>query len=252
MKLVASMMTKNEMGRYLRPCIEHLLEFCDEVRVLDDGSTDGTREYLEATARVDVIANDGPPMFEHEGQARNRLLDWTLAGQPSHVISVDADEFVTNGAAVRRACGGDQGPGVWLLSIQEVWRADAQYLWLRHDGKWDMQSTSPLLWRAPRRAARHWRIPNVQMACGREPLAVRQVGRRGRRIEADVLHFGWTNVGERKARHQRYVEHDGGRFHNITHLNSIMWPDSRVRVQRREWPAALERWKVQLTTRVAA
>jgi hypothetical protein len=55
--------------------------------------------------------------------------------------------------------------------------------------------------------------------------------------EANVLHFGWTNVQDRQARYDRYVEHDGGRFHKNSHLESIMWADDQVQVTPRTWPA---------------
>jgi glycosyltransferase involved in cell wall biosynthesis len=45
-KLIASLIVRNELKRYLEPCVAHLLEFCDEIRVLDDRSDDGTREWL--------------------------------------------------------------------------------------------------------------------------------------------------------------------------------------------------------------
>ena len=79
------------------------------------------------------------------------------------------------------------------------------------------------------------------LACGREPMAVRTM--RAVPINATVYHFGWTNEAARAARYQRYVEHDGGRFHNRKHLDSIMLPDSQVRLKPTPWPPGLESWK---------
>lgn len=66
-----------------------------------------------------------------------------------------------------------------------------------------------------------------------------------------LLHFGWANVAERAARYERYVVADNGRFHARAHLDSIMWPDDRVTVERREWPDALDSVKADLVARVA-
>ncbi len=250
MNLVASMMARNEMGRFLPQCVESLLTFCDEVRVLDDGSTDGTLEWLEAHDQVAVTANTGEAMFEHEGKARNLLLDWTLRGRPSHVLAIDADEFVGDGAALREACS-DRRSTVWSLNIEEVWKADASAMWVRQDGGWRPHAI-PVLYQAPRHGGGLWRIQDRQLACGREPLAVRRIARLATPTGVSLLHMGWTNVADRAARYARYVEADGGKFHASQHLRSIMWGDRQVRLARREWPAGLERWKYDLTVRVAA
>jgi hypothetical protein len=36
------------------------------------------------------------------------------------------------------------------------------------------------------------------------------------------------------------MEHDQGRYHSRLHLQSIMYPDSRVTMWAEEWPPALE------------
>lgn len=245
MKLVASMMVgPGETSRYLPTVLELLAGFCDEIRIRcdSDEAITGHRTMVQRTK--------AGSFFAHEGQARQKLLDWTLEAQPTHVLAIDADELVTDGQAIRDACELDAGIGVWTLGIQEVWKADAGSLWLRHDGGWDMQARAPLLYRAPRKSGGLWRIQDRALACGREPLAVRQLAGRATRVNADVLHFGWTNVAERSARYQRYVTHDGGRFHSRAHLNSIMWEDRKVRLVRREWPEALTGYKVRLLERV--
>lgn len=235
------MVGPGEGERYLADCLAHLDEFCDAVRVVSEDPS--------LVIGDDVLEVPPGTFFRHEGRARQRLLNWTLEGNPTHILAIDADEFVTDGQAVRDACQLDRGIGIWTLGIQEVWKADAGSLWLRHDGGWDMQARAPLLYRAPRKAGGLWRIQDRALACGREPLAVRQLAGRAERLEADVLHFGWTNVAERAARYQRYVEHDGGKFHSRAHLNSIMAPDSRVRLARRDWPDGLAAYKDALVER---
>lgn len=244
MKLIASLMVgPGEHDRYLPTVLEVLREFTHEIRIVSEDPS------ITAQPGTAVKYAEEGSFFAHEGRARQALLDWTLKGEPTHILAIDADEVVTDGQAIRDACELDHGIGVWTLGIQEVWKADAGSLWLRGDGGWDIQSRAPLLYRAPRKAGGLWRIQDRALACGREPLAVRQLAGRATRCSADILHFGWSNAGERAARYQRYVQHDGGRFHSRAHLASIMWPDSRVRLARREWPAGLEPWKAALLER---
>lgn len=244
MKLVASVICRNELGRYLEPFVAHLLEFVDEIRVLDDSSNDGTREWLQDQEGVEVARTVLPSFYIHEGATREQLLEHTFAGNPSHVIAIDADEFVTDGAAVRAACEADQGKGAWAVGLEEVWQADPDNLHIRTDGGWGLQGRSPLLYRVPERRGSDWRIMDRALACGREPLAVRKI--RATPVDATVLHFGWTREAERAARYQRYVEHDSGKFHARAHLDSIMWDDRRVKLRTRQWPTSLEPWKTAI------
>lgn len=241
MKLVAGLIVRNELSRYLEPCIGHLLEFVDEIRIVDDRSDDGTWEWLRRQDRVEVAQTSGR-FFDHEGAARQELLEWTLAGDPTHVLAIDADEFVSDGRAIRRICEAPRGE-VWTLSMLEIWKAFPECLCVRMDGGW-RPGRSPILWRVPDNAP-DLRIKNLALACGREPEYVRRLIQRDRVAHSgvDVLHFGWANELERQARYDRYVVHDGGKFHRSQHLGSIIWPDEKVEMDGQDWPPALEKWR---------
>lgn len=244
MKLVASAIVRNEMGRYLEPWLQHLLAFCDEVRLLDDGSTDGTASLAEDFEGVYIREVFGQSFFEHESDARNELLIWTMKAQPDYVLSIDADEFVGSPdvvlAAVRR------GAPVFTLQMDEVWACSERNLSLRVDGLWGPRKC-PILWRAPVQWGPEWLIPERKLACGREPKKVRETP--FKISGSSVLHFGWTRKSEREARAERYYIHDQGKFHQDRHLQSILWPDDRVRLNAVEWPKGLEPWRTQLVER---
>jgi glycosyltransferase involved in cell wall biosynthesis len=243
MKLVASVICRNELDRYLEPCIDHLLEFCDEIRVLDDGSNDETREWLSDRARADARVqlklltrigdHGGANAFLNHAAVRNHLLHFSLAGEP-HILAIDADEFVADGAAVRAACARDDADA-WHLCMQEVWNAREDRLEVRQDGGWDEHDV-PMLW-APGRLRGALRITDKGHATGRVPDAV--YGARMGHTCTEVLHFGWARKAERQERFDRYAVGDAGRFHAAAHIASIMWPDERVRLTSRAWPAGL-------------
>ena len=234
MSLVASMIVRNELRRYLPLSISHLMGFCDEIRVLDDGSEDGSLEYLDGVPCVEVLRNRGPKFFEHEGQARQTLLEWTMEAQPDYVLSIDADEFVGNPELVLQAV--KQGGPVYTLQMEEVWTLNDNHLNVRVDGHWGPRPC-PILWRAPRELNDYWAIPPVKLACGREPLHVRRT--RARPSRSSVYHFGWAKESERVARASRYFEHDKGRFHKDAHLQSILWPPEKVVLRAGSWPTGL-------------
>lgn len=241
MKLVASLVVRNERHRLLETCIGSLLEFVDEIRVMDDFSNDGTFEWLLSQDKVQVLRYAGRPSFyEHEGNTRQRLLDWTLEAVPSHILCVDGDEVISDGHALREIVEQNQDTPVFTMSLEEVWNASTGGLSIRIDGGWRIGSAQ--LYRAPsvedlRRHNNQWRILDQPLACGRNPLAIRRLP--SRPAEVTLLHFGWTNQLEREQRYQRYVEHDSGAYHARRHLDSIMWPDNKVLLQHRAWPEGL-------------
>lgn len=233
MKLAASMIVRNELDRYLPFVIEHLQGFCDEICVLDDFSDDGTTTWL-LRQEIRVFARNESTFYVHEGRTRQMLLDFTLQSNPDYVLSIDADEFVGDPGTLRSML--DMGLPVYTLQMEEVWRSQEDELQIRIDGQWGPRRC-PILWRAPSGSVQRssqWKIPDIQLACGREPLAVR----RTKAVESgsSVFHFGWANQGERQARADRYFAHDKGRFHKDAHLQSILWPDKRVRTEARPWP----------------
>ncbi len=240
MKLVAAVISRDEASRYIKWTIPSLLSFCDEVRVIDDDSVDGTHKILADYGCV-VKRNDRPMFFEHEGRARNALLDWALEANPTHLLMVDCDEIVANGQDLRDAILTNSSPsGVWNLTMEEVWKADERFLYERVDGQWGSRKC-PVLFEVPARMPGNWRIADRALACGREPMPVAKAGIRRAPVVTSLFHLGWANESERETRYDRYVKHDGGAFHAGKHLNSIMFDDSQVGLAPREWPKGLDR-----------
>jgi hypothetical protein len=233
-KLIASMMVgPGEEGRYLWPCIEHLCKFCDLVVV----RTEPGQWEIQRTAPGDhcqLVAFKGTvPFYEHEGRARQELLDFTLQQEPTHILAIDSDEFIEDGQAVRRAC--EEEHRLWHLCLQEVWNANIHRIETRQDGGWQ-EHDNACLWRVTE-SAHTFRFPDQALACGRVPPGVLQASTAAQgHTCTGLLHFGWTNRSERAARHERYAIHDGGRYHQSFHLRSILWDDDRTILHNRPWP----------------
>jgi glycosyltransferase involved in cell wall biosynthesis len=232
MKLVASMPVRNELGRYLRQAVAHVLTYCDELCVLDDGSTDGSREWLEAQDRVSVssIDNGWARAGGDENITRQALLEHVFEARPTHVLCIDADEFVPQGAALRERLERDRNVAAWTLRVVELWRADPPAI--RIDGSWKPRN-SPILYRVPKHRDRYWRAHRKRCACPREPEAISRLKRSKRIVPsgADLVHAGWVNQEQREERARRYMDFDRGEYHASAHIASILWPDERVRLE---------------------
>jgi len=236
MNLVASVIVKNELGRYLQACIGSLREFCDMIAVLDDGSTDRTGEWLDDNADDQLVVSHLDPddafFAGHEGRRRQALLDFTVKQQPTHILAIDADEFVAEGHLVKAFCQSTRLVGT--LVMEEVWEAGDQLL-VRQDGGWRPHPV-PILYAV---VQDDLLITDRALACGREPISVRRMAGRARRTGTSVLHFGWANPDTRQERYDRYAIADKGQFHASRHLDSILWADDRVKLAARAWPVGL-------------
>lgn len=256
MKLAASLILRNELGRYLESCIAHLLEFADEIIILDNGSTDGWEEALRPTWGKDghrVIVNHDPNADREEGslfvshaRSRQLLLDLTVARQPTWIAALDSDEFVADGAQLRHACETEQTDTL-ALCLEEVWNADPDRLELRQDGGW-VEHDVAMVWRPDRIQTPH-QIIDRGPATGRTPENLVHAYH-GHSCTA-LLHFGWVNKAERADRHHRYAVADGGHFHASQHLASILWPDIQISLLPVGWPAGLDPYRDRILERAA-
>jgi glycosyltransferase involved in cell wall biosynthesis len=223
MRLVASMVVRNEMDRYLPRCIDELREFCDEIRVLDDGSTDGTSDYLRGTTGVYVLDNGGPPYAEDKLAASRALHEWTLVAEPTFILAVDADEFVTDGIRLREVCAAALAERAVLgLRMVEVWdRSGAMYpgSWAaRVDDRWRPHHV-PIIYHVPEDSApMAW----DDVYTGRVPRWVREAP--FVTTDIDILHLGWSNPAERR---QRQFWHAGDE-HDPEHVESIARPPKLI------------------------
>lgn len=239
MKLCASVIIRDELDRYLGPCLEALLEFCDEIRILDDSSSDGWEETLRpgwgaAGARVlvhrhTVEDRNAHDSFHLHAAARTALMRFTLEGNADYVLAIDADEFVTDGASIRSAC--EKGPEAVSTVITEVWEACDEILCTREDGGW-RQHPIANVWSTARFRGEVLKLTDRGTATGRVPDIVH----RAKAIPsgAATLHFGWSNRADRAERYARYGGPNEG--HASQHVKSIMWPDELVTLKAASWP----------------
>ena len=229
MKVIGSLVIKNEADRYLRACLEHMRPCLDELFVWDDQSTDDSVEIArEYTDHVYVRPEDQPSFLDHEGYFRfNAWKQLESSLNPTErdwILSFDADEFLVNvlGETPRKGltmatdyAAGNGCVGV-ILRFPEVFDIQDGIPQIRVDGLWDT-IRGPRLF-AYRKAA-SW--SNKPMGCGSEPTYVA----RGRLSRTDfglvMLHYGYANPEEHQAKYERYssLNQHG---HNNAHVESII------------------------------
>jgi hypothetical protein len=124
--------------RYLEGWFESVGPQVDGVVALDDGSTDGSAEFLESRDEVVELIRVPPerPSWDEMGNHR-RLVEAAVRHGADWVVSLDADERVEREFRVRfervAARGGRFGCRAYQVWLRELWGTPDQY---RVDGIW--------------------------------------------------------------------------------------------------------------------
>jgi 2-polyprenyl-3-methyl-5-hydroxy-6-metoxy-1,4-benzoquinol methylase len=89
-RLLAMLRVKNE-ERWIEKCLTSLLDLVDGIVILDDGSTDRTREITRTFPKVLRYEYITSPDV-NEVRDKNLLLSWTLKFNPDWILALDGDE----------------------------------------------------------------------------------------------------------------------------------------------------------------
>jgi glycosyltransferase involved in cell wall biosynthesis len=218
--LIAQMVGRNESKRFLEPVLKRLSKQVDKIIFTDDCSDDNTAEI--ASKYCEVFVNEKPLFVEHEGQLRANawgnlekfatLGDWILA--------IDCDEMLyhVNEQGIKE---------VLSASPYDVVNVKFYHMWNKDQYRVDK------LW-APNSSMRVFRYKegggflDKKLACGSEPSYVIDWMRQRNYWKDSGLvmqHLGYMKDKDKKAKFDRYSKLDGGQYHNIDHINSIMDKD---------------------------
>jgi glycosyltransferase involved in cell wall biosynthesis len=197
--LLALLPIRNHV-HYLPGLIANVAPHVDGIIALDDGSTDGTHEFLQSRPEVlEVLRNPADrPAWDEMGN-HGRLLEAAARHGAEWVLSIDADERLERD--FRRRCERVIRRGRWLgytaygLRLRELWDSRNRY---RVDGIWG-QKTVPRLYRLhpdhrlDRRELHGSKAPRQARIEGRYPIA-----------DLNLYHLGMLTAELREARRNRY------------------------------------------------
>lgn len=211
------MVGRNESNRFLSEVLDSITNIADEVVFTDDASTDDT-PYVAARAGAHVVKLEDPLFVEDEGALRTlaweHLCEYAKPGD--WILALDCDEILYFKEGELKQGLEQTMFDVLGVTFYHMWN-ETQY---RVDKLWSPVTSSRLF-----RFFEGGEFANRKLACGSEPTYVQELIRRGRFLPKTpyrMKHLGYVKDEDKIAKYERYMELDGGAYHNRAHLESIL------------------------------
>jgi len=207
-KIICVMRVKNE-ERWVGTALREAAKICDQILVLDDGSTDHTPEVCRSFPQVQYRYHQRPL---EEVRDRHELLRWALENQADWILSLDGDEVLEKGAAA--------------TIRQEISRLDPRdpvyaFFYLRFLYFWN----DPELYRCENSIYSNFWNARLFTTWGQDTgkLSISKTGHghgfhcshipsnlqgAGRNIDVCVKHYGYLEASIRQKKYDFYLQND--------------------------------------------
>ena len=215
--IIAQMIGRNESSRFLEDVLVRLSTQVDKIIFTDDCSTDNTPEI--AAKYAEVFQTPEQLFNVHEG--RLRAFAWgnleKFAKIGDWIVAIDCDEKLhhLDNASIRDTLNSSPFDVV-NVRFYHMWN-NSQY---RVDKLWAPNNSTRIF-----RFIENGGFVNRKLACGSEPTYVRDmVSRKNYWLNSRLImqHLGYVKDEDKILKHQRYSQLDGGEFHQLAHINSIV------------------------------
>jgi len=203
LSVIGAMRIKNET-QWIRRSIESQLDICGKVLVLDDHSTDDTRDIVRSFGSRCVLI-ESPFEGVDEGRDKSFLLKHLIAADPEWVLLIDGDEVLEKGA-------GDVIRREMMVERVVSYRLRVAYFWdsenkVRVDGIY-ANFSRPSLFRVRGQSGLYFPTgAGGNFHCGSCPEGLRG-GEGGIVSDARIKHYGYLTWEERQRKYEFYNKLD--------------------------------------------
>lgn len=214
------MVGRNEEKRFLKEVLQRLSSQVDEIVFTDDCSDDNTMKI--ASDFCYTYQTPEPTFQVHEGKLRT--IAWENLSKHANpgdwIVAIDCDEMLFS------------KDDLSILNIRNILsRSEKDVVNVRFYHMWNYtQYRVDKLW-APNNSSRIFRyisggaFMDKALACGSEPTyVVDWIRAKNYWVNSGLImkHLGYIIDQDKQKKYERYSNLDGGKFHNINHINSIL------------------------------
>lgn len=228
-KLTAMMIVRNEADRFLYRCLKSLINYVDEIIILDDASTDETPDICLSFPAVKLYRQNSSTFLIDEAQLRQKLWHHTIDSNPDWILAIDADEFIET-SSINEIPYLLKQKDFKAISFRlfDCWGSEEYY---RVDGLWNpwLRGFSIYMVKYQPQLPSDW--PSLKFHCGRIPIAYRRLPH----YESDlrIKHLGWVNPLNNNAKYKRAISQDSTyKYMSREHYESILWPPERILLKK--------------------
>lgn len=135
-KIICFVQIYNELEKgNLERFVKHIKPHVDEIVAYDDGSTDGSYEYMQK--HTNHIIRGCKNSFKKELFNKQRLLEYALTLEPDFILWMDCDEVLSEGANLQKVCNWAKNKRLDGVEMREInlWRSKT---WHRTDSLYDL------------------------------------------------------------------------------------------------------------------
>jgi len=219
MGCVGIVLARNEADRYLAATLASMQRACDEILLLDDGSTDDTAEVARSFGASVRHRDASAPMWGQEATARAELWAWGAeVARDGWLYISDADHDLVAPPDDWRTLLKSWSVTAWAMRLYDCWDSPQQH---RVDGQWAAyQVARPWLFRPGACPEPQWNGRGLHSghAPGNFPYILGVAPER-----VWIRHLGWMARADRETKVARYTDASAHLAPaELAHLHSVL------------------------------